>query len=262
MRALRLLAMLVLLAWPGAGLAAVTPQPGPGDPRIQVVPYVTGEVIELRATYGFEMTLEFDPGERLENIAIGDSAAWQITPSKRGDLLFIKPVKHHAPTDMTVITSLRRYDFNLRAEVPGGGRAPIFGVRFEYPALAVHDAVVLKATPPTAPAPPPQPEAVGVRYSYEGSPALIPARVFDDGEFTYFKFSSNEDYPAIYVIGLDGKESVVNFSVRQGYIVVDKIAPGFVLRQGRLVAQVYNDAFKGPAPTADSPTPHGRKGWF
>ncbi len=36
--------------------------------------------------------IEFGHGERIENVAVGDSSAWQVTPNKRANLLFLKPL--------------------------------------------------------------------------------------------------------------------------------------------------------------------------
>jgi type IV secretion system protein VirB9 len=263
MTALRLSGALALLFWSHACFAAVAPEPGAGDPRMQIVHYVPEEVVELHATIGYVTTIEFGDGEHMENIAIGNSLGWQITPNKRANLLFVKPFQHHPVTNMTVITNLHRYDFSLKAEEPAprgsGGHTAVFGIRFVYPAPEpVQETVVLK---PAKPVEPELPKVQNNKYTYQGSRDLIPARVFDDGQFTYFQFAKDEDYPAIYVVGLDGKESVMNFSVRQGFIVVDKIAPAFLLRRGAVVAKIFNDGFKGPVITADSPKPK-TKGWF
>lgn len=265
MKPLRLALVLAMLCWAAGARAAITPGPGPSDPRIQVVQYGAEDVVELHATLGFEMTIEFGRGERLENIAIGDSASWQVTPNKRGDLLFVKPVQKHAPTNMTVITNLRRYDFNLRAAsatAGKGGPPPIFGIRFDYPIPESPAAVMLKPSRPPPPSAPEPPSVANKRYSYEGSQGLIPTRLFDDGSFTYFQFAPDQDYPAVYIVGLDGKESVMNYSVRQGFLVVDKVAPGFVLRRGPLVTRIFNDGFKAPVASADSPRPRARKSLF
>ncbi|HLZ85139.1 MAG TPA: P-type conjugative transfer protein VirB9 [Caulobacteraceae bacterium] len=256
---LRLIVAVALLFWSREGFAAVAPEPGAGDPRIQVVRYVPEEVIELRGTVGFITTIQFGDGEHLENIAIGNSLGWQVTPNKRADLLFVKPLPKHPTTNMTVITNLRRYDFRLKAEEASASRPPVYGLRFLYPAPEVPEAVVvLKPAPPPAPEPP---RAENSRYTYQGSRDLIPSRVFDDGQFTYFEFPKDADYPAIYRVGADRKESLINFSVRQGFIVVDKVSPGFVLRRGTLEAKIFNDGFKGPTVSAVTAKSKSRS-WF
>jgi type IV secretion system protein VirB9 len=106
----------LLLAMPAA--AQVRPEPGPGDPRIQSVLYDANQVVQIQAATGYQVTVEFAQDERIENIAVGDSGAWQITPNKRGDHLFIKAVGQGVTTNLTVVTDARTYVFEL---------APLFG---------------------------------------------------------------------------------------------------------------------------------------
>lgn len=226
----------VALTLAAAGPAlAVVPRPGPGDPRIHVVDYDPEQVVELRVGLGFQLSVEFDPSERIENVAIGDSLGWQVTPNKRANILFLKPMSPRPATNMTVITNLRRYNFELGLRTKGAKTAP-FSVRFIYPAPAV-----AYIAPPPPPAPPVERNTA---YSYEGSARTLPVKVFDDGQDTYFAFRGEEDLPAVYAVDPDGKEAVVNTRERDGYIVADRIARGFVLRRGSEVTRIYNDGFR------------------
>jgi type IV secretion system protein VirB9 len=246
--------MLWLLGAPAASLAAITPQPGPGDPRIRVVRYDPDEVVALRATLGYQITIEFGDGEHLENVSIGNSLGWQVTPNRKTDLLFVKPMERAANTNMTVITNLRRYAFDLSARRArrGGDRSVIFGLRFDYPAPVVLAAV---ATPAPKLVPP---QDVNHAYSFEGSRNNLPTRVFDDGHATYFTFAENVDFPAIFAIEADRKEALVNVASRDGYVIVDQIARGFVLRRGGEVTTLVNDGFQAPQPGPLSPKPRSR----
>ena len=241
----------------GPARAELVPQPSAGDPRLRVVRYDPNEVVRLDATLGYAITLEFGEGERIENVSIGDSLGWQVTPNRRANLLFLKPVERAGPTDMTVITNLRSYAFDLRVPVRRKGQAPdvIFRLRFDYPepvALAP-DASVL-----TTPRAPEKPVDVNHAYSFEGSSAGLPVRVFDDGHSTYFQFAEQTDYPAIFAVDGDKKEAVVNISQRDGYLVVDRLARAFVLRRGAAVTRIVNDAFHEDA--SSQTALHRRKG--
>jgi type IV secretion system protein VirB9 len=225
----------VALALVAAPALAVVPRPGPGDPRIHVVDYDPAEVVELRGALGYQLSVEFDPAEKIENVAIGDSLGWQVTPNRRANLLFLKPMSPRPSTNMTVVTNLRRYNFQLSVRPKGSARNIPFSVRFIYPAPAV----AFIAPPP----PPPPPVERNAAYSYDGSSHTLPVKVFDDGQDTYFAFRTEEDLPAIFAVDPDGGEAAVNTRQRDGYVVVDRIARGFVLRRGSEVTRIYNDGF-------------------
>jgi type IV secretion system protein VirB9 len=243
---------LALVAAAPAG--AVAPHPGPGDPHIYEVLYDPSEVVELHGALGYQLSLEFDPAERIENVAIGDSLGWQVTPNRKANLLFIKPMALRPDTNMTVVTNLRHYNFELSVKAHAAAKSIPFSVRFIYPAPAM--AVVV-------PPPPPEPPVDrNHAYSYRGSSKLAPDRLFDDGEATYFAFRGQEDLPAVFAIEPDGAESVVNSHMREGYIVIDRIARGFVLRRGSEMTRVFNDGFHSQEASALSPKRKPKDPWW
>ena len=235
----------------GAGLAAPAPYAGLVDPRIRVLMYDPDQVTALRAYFGFQMMIQFGADERIENVAVGDGASWQITPNKGANRLFIKPVGQAGHTNMTVITDRRSYLFDLTA-YPAEAARPgevAYVVRFTYPP---EPAVAVLPPPP----PPPPPEQRNRAYTYTGSRALLPSLVFDDGQFTYFKWPDGASTPAVFLLAKDGTESLVDYSFRDGYQVVEQVAPRFQLRDGKEVTTVINDAWREPAPGDAAPRPH------
>ena len=250
-RAVLLAAFAVLAAVPAA---AVTPHPGAGDPRIGEVLYDPTEVVEIHGVLGYQLSLEFDPAERIENVAIGDALGWQVTPNRKANLLFLKPMAQRPDTNMTVVTNLRRYQFQLSVKAKAPARAVPYAVRFVYPTPAV----AMVVPPP----PPPPPEDKNHAYSYQGSTKALPTRLFDDGQATYFAFARDEDLPAIYAVEPDGGEAVVNSHMRDGYVVVDRVAPGFVLRRGSEVTKVFNDGWKAQTASALAPRLRAGKPWW
>lgn len=244
---------LVIAAWlvGGAIALAQTVAPMRIDPRIRIIPYQENQIVPLRGHLGYQMLVEFDPNERIENVAIGDSLGWQVTPNRAATLLFVKPIVRGASTNMTVVTTLRRYAFELTAREATGPSDPsiIYSVRFTYP-----------APPPPAPVAAPQqatgPDLANLNLAYStrgGGRKLPPVRVFDDGKATYFQFAEAADAAAIYVIGADGREELVNAQWRGPYMVVEQVAHEFVLRVGRASVRIRNDGWREPAaPTGEA----------
>jgi type IV secretion system protein VirB9 len=175
------------------------------DSRIRTIAYSENSIVSLRGHLGYQMLIEFDPAERIENVAIGDSLAWQVTPNRAATMLFLKPVVAGAATNMTVVTTLRRYAFELRALEASGPSDPsiIFALRFSYPDTR---APVVEAPQPVTP------QAINLNYTLRGSNRFGAVRVFDDGEMTYFQFPDNVETPAIFVLGESGEEELVALS--------------------------------------------------
>ncbi len=245
------LVLLTLALLTAAPAAAVAVPPGPIDPRIRTIVYNPREVVTIVGQLGYQMVLSFGVGERIENISVGDSLGWQVTPNKKADLLFLKPIDRLPSTNMTIVTNLRRYNFELIAVASSTRRAQTYDIRFVYPneELAVTSAAIPET--PVSDATPP--DGWNFAYSYDGSKVTLPARVFDDGRFTYFQWPVTVDTPAVFAVQPDGKEALVNHITRGRYLVVEQVAAQFVLRSGSEVTKVYNDALRPPEPGAAAP---------
>ncbi len=251
-----------------ACVAATAPDAVPtSDPHIRTLAYDPDHLVTLQGQLGFQIMIEFAPDEHIENVSIGDALAWQVVPNKRANILFLKPLDANILTNMSVVTDQRRYIFDLDAHggkpahIGRGGigthtSARTYVVRFLYPAVPV-EAVA-------APSAPPPPVRSNTRYSYTGARSLLPTLVFDDGQFTYFKWSEQTPTPAIFALagkgeGGKGEESLVNYGVRQGYTIVEQIAPRFILRNGTETTTLINEGWQEPDPGPDAPLPFDAK---
>lgn len=236
------------------------------DERIRFEPYEDGKIVTLKGCTNYQTVISFGPDERIENVAVGDSQTWQVTPNKAGEYLFVKPVTAYATTNMTVITNQRRYNFDLlqaSSSACADGKVD-YELRFTY-------APPPPKNEPTAPISLlPAIEKRNAAYSYDGDRNLVPLRVFDDGYATYMIWPEGVSVPAVFVIADDGSEGLVNFANREDYMVVDLTASAFVLRSGDQKVTLYNDAFvrKGlddQSPKSRSPEigkPQKKKGWL
>jgi type IV secretion system protein VirB9 len=233
------------------------------DPRIRIQPYDRDAVTAVTSAADHQVMIEFAPGEHIENVAVGDASRWQVTPNRRAEILFVKALFPTGRSNMTVVTDRRRYLFDLVA-LPATAKGAIYNLRFGYKDEPLELAVLTPAGSAREPAPAATPspliEAANpiprqTRYSYTGSQPLAPLRVYDDGQSTYFRWSSAIALPSIAAINGDGREEIVSPVARGDDLVVDLVAPGFVLRSGDLKLRLYNDGFKVEAPDVAAPVP-------
>jgi type IV secretion system protein VirB9 len=220
---LKVASFLIALCVATACGAQVRPIAGPGDPRIQTIAYDPNQVVQLQVASGFQLTVEFSSGERIENVAVGDGAAWQVTPNKRGDRLFVKAIAVGVTTNLTVLTDARTYNFEL---MPAYGPLPDmpFDVRFTYPEPAI--ATIAGAEKP----------AEGL-YKLTGAKALRPTAISDDGAKTYIEFAVDRPLPAVFAINEAGQETLVDGVMRAGQYVIDAVRPKLLFRIDRQTAR-------------------------
>ncbi|MFZ9395585.1 MAG: TrbG/VirB9 family P-type conjugative transfer protein [Erythrobacter sp.] len=232
------------------------------DPRLVERLYNPAEVVRIEGKPRVQATIMFGEDEVIENVAIGDSQAWQVTPNKRANLLFVKPLAPTATTNMTVVTSKRTYLFDLVASPRG---RPVYVLSFTYPddpadaqaeaALAARQAAsseeMAAATDPFAVA---DPAALNFAWAMAGDAALHPARAYDDGRATFLAWPADRAVPAILVRNAEGVEGPVNYTVRGEAIVVQGVPREIVLRSGDNSAVLTNTGpQRAQAPLREDP---------
>ncbi|WP_164852616.1 TrbG/VirB9 family P-type conjugative transfer protein [Novosphingobium umbonatum] len=216
-----------------AGLLA-HPKP---DPRVALRAYEPDTITLVDTRPGFETTVQFADDEHVENIAIGDSAAWQVTPNRRANLVFVKPASAKAPiTNMTVVTDKRSYLFALHV----AARAQYL-LRFAYPAPVVNQPAESPAPQPNPTAPRPATERLNFAWKASGDKSLLPAMVLDDGQSTYLAWPDKAALPVILEPSPDGKGAgPVNTSQSGPYIVVAGRHDVLLLQAGKKQARLTN----------------------
>jgi type IV secretion system protein VirB9 len=213
------------------------------DKRIRTQAYNSDQIVQILGRSGIQSTIEFSPDERIENVAVGDSSKWQITPNRRASLLFVKPLAERSRTNMTVVTDRRTYMFDLVA----GDKwtTPLYALKFSYPnekpalgsAKPVEQAAVA--------APPPQVQATMTAerlhfdWNTKGNGKLTPTRVFDDGSSVYLAWDKQTPLPAILTVSEDRKEGPVNYQMTGDYIVISPVPANLVLRYGKKYAELW-----------------------
>ncbi len=219
--------------------------PAAADTRLVEVRYDPAKVYRVEGRPKVQATIRFGEDESIENVAVGDSNAWQITPNKRANLLFVKPLLARANTNMTVVTNKRTYLFDL---VASPAAQPMYVLSFKYPdpPRTSVDAGAQVAQGGAAPPPVadkvavPDPAQLNFAWTRSGNEKLLPENVFDDGEATFLSWPEGRSVPAILITDPQGTEGPVNFTVRGNTIVVEGVHPQIVLRAGKERALIVN----------------------
>ncbi len=255
---LRLCAGALLLAPlnPPAARAETTPPRGAVDGRIRSVRYSAEDVFRLRGFVGYQIDLQFAPDERFVGLGAGDIEG--IAYAAEGNHLFLKPKAVRVTTNLTVLTDRRQYQFDYAATAqrPSADDPDvIYALRFVYPPETVREAKEDAARRIESQLD----RAAGERprnldYWFCGPPDLQPVAASDDGVHTRLRFSVNAELPAIFVRNEDDSESLVNFNVEAGEIVLHRLARRFVLRRGRASGCIVNRGFSGSGARLDSGT--------
>jgi type IV secretion system protein VirB9 len=220
------------------------------DTRIRTLAYGADEIYRLKGYVGYQIDLEFEPGETFVGLGTGDLDS--LTFAAQDTHLFLKPRAGGIDTNLTVLTTRRAYHFDYSASErrPDMGWGDVvYVLRFSY-AHAAANAERIEQRLASAP----ETRWHNLNYGYCGSPQLKPQSAWDDGVQTRLRFASQQELPAIFVHNDDGSESLVNFSMEKGELVVQRVAHRFTLRRGRLLGCIVNQGFTGTGERLDSGT--------
>lgn len=200
----------------------------PEDNRFQTLAFQTDTVYSLNIEPGYQTAIIFAASEEVQSIALGDNNAWQVNPSGRGDMVFIRAGTGALATNMTIITDARIYVFDLTA----GSGAHSYIVRFDYPALETESKFVSPE------------ETSGIKglYRLSGTRALYPTGMEDDGTKTYINWPPSVMMPAVFAKDATGKEQVVDGQMRGGIFVIDRVYPKIIFRLDRKKATARRKA--------------------
>lgn len=242
----RVLAFLSCATFAFAARADVLPTAGKLDPRIRVASYSSEEVYRLYGFVGYQIDLQFEPGETFVGLGAGDIDG--VSFVAEANHLFLKPKVAKVGTNLTVLTSKRHYQFDYAAS----SRRPdplvdevIYAVRFTYPEdPASKEAALAKlAEERLAKANLERPH--NIDYWFCGHPAVKPIAASDDGVHTRIRFAPRAEQPAIFVKNDDGTESLLNFSIEGADVVIHRVARQFIVRRGKLTGCIVNKGFGG-----------------
>lgn len=270
MKLVACLLLAVMLA-PAPAFATDEPVQASSDSRIRVVDYDVNDVVAIYAKRGMATHIVFAEGEKILDIASGFGDGWEFK-DRRNNLYLkaksadatgetqavISPVPGKWDTNILVTTNRRVYTFQLTL-VGSGDKRAAFRVTFRYPA---DEAAARQARAEAQLAETRLEARKAVRntsYTMQigrKSDAIAPTSAYDDGTFTYLTFPNNREIPAAFLVAQDKDktETLVNSHFANDVLVIHRVAPQFVLRLGKQVVAVFNEAYDpdGVAPVAGS----------
>jgi type IV secretion system protein VirB9 len=70
-------------------------------------------------------------------------------------------------------------------------------------------------------------------------------RGLNDGVHTRLTFAAQAEQPAIFILNEVGSESLLNFSLDEGDVILHRVARRFIVRRGSLAGCVVNRGYTG-----------------
>ncbi|WP_090302266.1 TrbG/VirB9 family P-type conjugative transfer protein [Ensifer sp. YR511] len=220
------LPILCFLSFSQPVIAEQAPVGFKADIRIKRYVYDENNVYKLNLYLKSVTALQFAEGENVESILIGDSASWEVVKLKMGNVISLKPIIDEALTNMTIYTDRRVYTFELisAGEIKAGMKAgsdQAFRTVFSYPEeFTAVDKSLVKGGP------------VNQNYMVSGQTPFRPVAVHDNTLQTTFFLPKGSLRPAIFKVGDDRQEKLVNSRTDGDRIIVDGTSDFWVLRIG------------------------------
>lgn len=244
-----------LIAFPVQALEI--PTSAQQDNRVRFVNYQPYNITRVVGTIRSSVQVEFAPDEEIAHVALGNTVAWEVAPA--GHILFLKPRENQPATNISVVTTRRdgsKRSYQMELVVRDGsvdaGQNTYFYVKYHYPADEAARRRLENEAKKRAAAAGYADHVLGIheqygprnwRYSAQGTAAIEPQAVYDNGKVTTFTFSGNQEMPAIYIENSDGTESLVPKTVQGDLVIVHAISRKFILRRGSDTLCIFNEAY-------------------
>lgn len=227
----RALPALLIIASPTMSLAQSIPNPSLDDPRLQTLVYDPARPARLVAFPDANLTIILLQGDQIEQVSTSDRDAFEVKITDAHDSLNIMPLRPDASATLIVNTKERRYEFDVGTR--GGLAAYLVRLVSNNAPPAMRMPMPMPPNMPTLP----RPIAATTLYKLSGERSLIPTTMSDDGQRTYIQWSEAQSIPAVFGIGSNGKEEVVDGYMRDGKFTIDRVYSQLVFRIDKMLAK-------------------------
>lgn len=208
--------ILALLTAPAAAERA--PQTMGHDARVRHVHYSTSDVIRIDTHLRVNTAIELGPGERINQVLVGDSESFEVEVLSNRSTVSIKPVVARAATNMTIYTDRRAIAFVL---TEGQGRRHSYRIVVEFPEDAPRRPVLVAGG-----------RDAGYRFaSGQGGDEIRPLQIWNDGRSTFFEFRDGVR-PSIFAVNGRGFEVTQNSTTEGRVVKVSGVRDAYTIRVG------------------------------
>lgn len=227
--------VLFALMLSSAAYGQVRPKAEGSDPMQQSVAYAEGQTVVLEAAVGYQLTIQLGADERIERAVTGDRSRWQVLAPVGANQFYVQPMPGALTTNLTLSTNRHTYSLLLvPAEKMTSNNA--LTVTFRYPDEPHRDPAMESA--------PPAPAEPAGAYRLSGAASVRPSLIWDDGQKTYLDWPAGVEMPAVFAIGPDGQEQLVNGFMRGDRFVIDAVYARLLFRLDAASARATREVVK------------------
>ena len=221
---------------------------------VQEYEYVPDRIYQVRTGLGITTQIELSGSEEILDFSTGFSSGWDLT--RRDNVFYLKPRNTDVDTNMVIRSATRSYILELKVvatdwtALDQAKQAGVqYKITFRYPGGA-QGIEPVDSTPRSSTA---LDKRRSYNFAYDYSARnphawLIPANVYDDGQFTYVRMSDvnsipTGNFPAVFAREQEGGDDfVVNTTVENNTIIVHGTYPYLVIRHGGNVVGLRRNA--------------------
>lgn len=217
--------------------------------------YAPSQIFTVWCKEGFLTDIRLQPGEELQYIGGGDTVRWMVDKAVSGNgadrqwHVYLKPLRGSIETNIIINTDRRSYQ--LFAKTDGVGYNPMVAWVYPQDQLAQVNKELQRNTNAQRNMPnrnAATPESLDFNYdvaNVSGAENWTPVAVYNDGQKTYLKMPAamaNDEAPALFV--RDGRNGLmmVNYRIRKGVYIVDRLFQQAELRNGKITVKIQRTA--------------------
>ncbi len=223
------------------------------DTILKTFAYSPTKVYEIRSRTGMWTVITLEDDEITEGVYLSDTTFWskKVTTDQRR--VMVRPTEPGRFNSGTLVTNKRTYELVFKSYGEGSSwfqrvtwkfnedADPAFGIFKGNSMVPAMPGSMSESRAESTKTVEPDDAMAGwtvdiskanFNYTIEnsGSAPFAPTRVFDDGTFTYIKMPKVQDLPVVFAIGRGGKIRLVDYVVKNNYILVQRVLPGILLR--------------------------------